>query len=114
MLYHLKERGIEWDLLPWMREHAMPVMAYSPLGEGGLLRSRKLAAIAARAGVTPAQLALAWLLQMSGVIAIPASADPDHVRENRAAGSLVLDAAMRTALDTAFPPPRGPSSLSVI
>jgi len=114
VLYHLKERGIEWDLLPWMREHAMPVMAYSPLGEGALLRSRKLAAIAARVGATPAQLALAWLLQRPGVIAIPASSDPDHVPENRAAGSLVLDAATRTALDAAFPPPRGPSSLSVI
>jgi diketogulonate reductase-like aldo/keto reductase len=114
VLYHLGQRGIEWDLLPWMREHAMPVMAYSPLAEGALLRSRKLAAVAARAGATPAQMALAWLLQRPDVIAIPASADQEHVRENRSAANLALDATMRAALDAAFPPPRGPSALSVI
>ena len=114
VLYHLEERGIEWDLLPWMRERAMPVMAYSPLGEGALLRSRKLAAIAARAGATPAQVALAWLVQRRDVIAIPASADPEHVGENRSAAKLVLDATTSAALEAAFPPPRGPSSLSVI
>jgi diketogulonate reductase-like aldo/keto reductase len=114
VLYHLEQRGIEWDLLPWMREHAMPVMAYSPMAEGALLRSRKLAAVAARVGATPAQMALAWLLQRPDVIAIPASADQDHVRENRSAANLALDATMRAALDAAFPPPRGPSALSVI
>ncbi len=46
VLYHLAERGIEWELLPWMRERRIPMMAYSPLGQGSLLRKRKLAAIA--------------------------------------------------------------------
>ena len=114
VLYHLKERGIEWDLLPWMRERRMPVMAYSPLGEGALLRNRKLAAIAAECGATPAQLALGWLLQAPDVIAIPASADEAHVRANRAAADLALDAQTRAALDAAFPAPKGPSALSVI
>ena len=114
VLYHLKERGIEWDLLPWMRERRMPVMAYSPLGEGALLRNRKLAAIAAECGATPAQLALAWLLQTPGVIAIPASSDAAHVRVNRGAADLELDAPTRAALAAAFPPPTGPSSLAVV
>jgi diketogulonate reductase-like aldo/keto reductase len=114
VLYHLKERGIEWDLLPWMRERRMPAMAYSPLGEGALLRNRKLAAIAAECGATPAQLALAWLLQTPGVIAIPASADEAHVRANRGAADLALDARTRAALDAAFPPPEGPSALAVV
>jgi len=114
ILYHLGERGAEWDLLPWMRERRMPVMAYSPLGQGALLRSRKLAAIAGRANATPAQVALAWLLHRGEVIAIPASAKLEHVRANRAAADLVMDAKMRDALDAAFPPPRGPSALSVL
>jgi diketogulonate reductase-like aldo/keto reductase len=114
VLYHLGERGVEWNLLPWMRERRMPAMAYSPLGQGALLRNRKLAAIASRLRATPAQVALAWLLQAGDVIAIPASADREHVRSNRAAADLVLDAEARSALDAAFPPPRGSSPLSVL
>jgi diketogulonate reductase-like aldo/keto reductase len=114
VLYHLAERGVEWDLLPWMRERAMPVMAYSPLGQGALLRSRKLGAIAKRLNATSAQVALAWLLQPGDVIAIPASVNREHVRANRAAADVVLDADARASLEIAFPPPRGPSSLSVL
>jgi diketogulonate reductase-like aldo/keto reductase len=114
VLYHLAERGIEWELLPWMRERRMPLMAYSPLGQGALLRNRRLAAIAATAGMTPAQLALAWLLRAPDVIAIPASADPGHVQANRAAANLVLDAATLAAVDAAFPPPAGPMPLGML
>jgi len=114
VLYHLGERGVEWDLLPWMRERRMPAMAYSPLGQGALLRSRKLVQIAKRLSATPAQVALAWLLQAGDVIAIPASADRAHVRGNRAAADLALDAEARAALDAAFPPPHGASPLSVL
>src|SRR5207344_1140709 len=42
VLYHLGERGIEWALLPWMRARGMPLMAYSPLGQGALLRQKAL------------------------------------------------------------------------
>jgi diketogulonate reductase-like aldo/keto reductase len=114
VLWHPGERGVEWDLLPWMRERRMPAMAYSPLGQGALLRNRKLAAIAARVGATPAQVALAWLLRTPDVVVIPGSADVDHVRANRAAANLALDAATIAALDTAFPPPSGATPLSVL
>jgi len=114
VLYHLAERGIEWDLLPWMRERRMPVIAYSPLGQGALLGQSKLVAIARRLGTTPAQVALAWLLRRPDVIAIPESADPAHVRANRSAAGLRLDAPTLRELDTAFPPPTGPTSLAVI
>ena len=59
-------RGIEWDLLPLCRRRGIAVMAYSPLDEGRLLRKRRLGELAARAGATPAQLALAWLLAQTG------------------------------------------------
>ena len=114
VLYHLGDRGIEWDLLPWMREHAMPVMAYCPLGEGALTRNRQLAAIAAGIGVTTAQVALAWLLRVPDVIAIPASANPAHIRDNRAAADIALHAATLEALDAAFPPPGEARPLSVV
>lgn len=114
VLYHLGERGIEWDLLPWLRERRIPVMAYSPLGQAGLLRRSKLAAIARHAGASAAQVALRWLLRSPDVIAIPQSADPAHVRANRAAAELPLDAATLAAIDTAFPPPTGPAPLAML
>jgi diketogulonate reductase-like aldo/keto reductase len=112
VLYNLMKRGIEWDLLPWCREHGMPVMAYSPLesgslDQGRLLKNASLKAIAVRHGATPAQIALAWVLQHEGVIAIPKAVNPAHVRENRAALDMVLGAQDLAELDKAFPPPRG-------
>ena len=84
------------------------------LGQGSLLRKRKLAAIASDLGVTPAQVALRWLMRAPGVIAIPESADLEHVRANRDALSLALDAATLRAIDEAFPPPTGPTPLPMI
>jgi diketogulonate reductase-like aldo/keto reductase len=114
VLYHLGERGIEWDLLPWMRKHGLPVMAYCPLGEGALLQNRPLAVIAGELGATPAELALAWLLRTSDVMAIPASADLAHVRTNRAAANFVLEGATLSALDAAFPPPASATRLAMV
>jgi diketogulonate reductase-like aldo/keto reductase len=113
VLYHLGERGIEWDLLPWLREHRIPLMAYSPLGQGALLRNPRLASIARRSGATPAQIALGWLLRSTDVVAIPESADIEHIRVNRAAATLQLDPPMLDAIDAAFSPPTGPTPLSV-
>jgi len=67
VLYHLGERGIEWQLLDRCRALKMPVMAYSPVGQGALLSNRKLVAIARAVDATPAQVALAWLLARPGV-----------------------------------------------
>ncbi len=107
VLYNLEYRGPEFDLLPWMERHAMPAMAYSPVGQGGrLLRNKTLAAIAARHGATPAQIAVAFTLRRPGVCSIPKATDPAHVRENAAAGELRLGAEDWAALDQAFPPPR--------
>jgi diketogulonate reductase-like aldo/keto reductase len=105
VLYNLTRRGIEWDLLPWCRERRLPVMAYSPIEQGRLLRKRALSELAARRGATAAQMALAWLLRQDGVVVIPKAADPRHVRENRAALDLDLTAEEMAALDRAFPPP---------
>jgi diketogulonate reductase-like aldo/keto reductase len=114
VLYHLAERGIEWDLLPWLREKRIPLMAYSPLGQGALMRDPRLAAIARRLDATPAQVALRWLLRFPDIVAIPESADLDHIRANRNAGSLALNHAALAAIDAAFPPPTGPTPLGML
>lgn len=106
VLYNLARRGVEFDLLPWCRAHGMPLMAYSPLEQGGMLTVPALRQVAARHGVTPAQVALAWLLQQDGVIAIPKAVSARHVRENAAALELVLHPDDLMALDQAFEPPR--------
>ncbi|MBU6437120.1 MAG: aldo/keto reductase [Betaproteobacteria bacterium] len=103
--YCLGERGLEFDLLPWQRGHAMPLMAYSPLGIGALAADASLARLAAPLGLSAAQLALAWVLRQPDVIAIPKAARPEHLRDNLAAAGTTLDAATRAALDALFPPP---------
>ena len=110
VLYNLTKRGIEFDLLPWSRRQRMPIMAYSPLESSGrdqaaLLGNPGLQAVADAHGVTPAQVALAWVLHQDGVIAIPKAADPVHLRANRAAADLRLSDEDLAALDRAFPPP---------
>lgn len=114
VLYNLSTRGIEFDLMPWMTENAMPLMAYSPLDEGRLLRHPDLGKMAKRLGVSPAKLALAFLLSRDNVIAIPKSSSPERVAENRAAADISLTADQLTELNQLFPPPRSRQPLQMI
>ncbi|MCC6195919.1 MAG: aldo/keto reductase [Burkholderiales bacterium] len=106
VLYNVAERGIEWRLRALCQQHDVPIMAYSPLYQGALAGHQKLATVAASAGVTPVQLALAWLLAQPGVIAIPQSSNVDHIAECRAAADVRLSRATIAAIDAAFPPPK--------
>jgi len=114
VLYHLGERAIEWQLLDWCRARGVGVMAYSPLGQGDLLRDRKLAAIADGLGVPAATLATAFVLTHDGVVAIPKAARVGHLPALRRALDLAIDDATRAALDRAFPPPRRATSLPML
>lgn len=115
VLYNLGARGIEHDLLPFCGTRGMPLMAYSPVGQGGaLLRHPALAKVAARHGRTPAQVALAWTLRGPGVISIPKATTAAHVRENAAARDLVLTGTDLADLDAAFPPPRRKRPLEML
>jgi diketogulonate reductase-like aldo/keto reductase len=114
VLYNLNRRGIEYSLLPWCRSRRIPIMAYSPIGEGRLVRQRALITVARRHDATPGQVAIAWVLRHDGVIAIPKASTPEHVRENRAALDLRLSTQDLADLDRAFPPPTEPTSLEMI
>jgi diketogulonate reductase-like aldo/keto reductase len=115
VLYHVGSRGIEYDLLPWCSEHAMPVMAYSPVGGQGarLLRSKALVEVAKRHNATPAQIAIAWTMRHANVITIPKASDPAHVRENAACGAIELSADDLSLIDSEHPPPAGKQSLDI-
>jgi aldehyde reductase len=114
ILYNLGRRGAEWALLPWLRRHRVPVMAYSPIEQGKLLRRRALGAVAKRHGATPAQVALAWLIRQDGIIAIPKAGRLDHVRENHGALGVVLAPEDLAELDAAFPPPDKAEPLAML
>ena len=113
VLYHLGSRGIEWQLLKKCQASKIMVMAYSPLGQGPLLRKPALAKIAGKQACDPAAVALAWVLRQSGVVTIPKATKPEHVRANIEAVDVKLDAEDLAALDAAFPPPKRASALDM-
>ena len=114
ILYNLTRRGPEWELIPWCRERSVAIMAYTPLEQGRMLGNRALGEVAARHGATAAQVALAWLLRQDGMIVIPKAMQPAHVRDNRGALGLALDADDLAALDRAFPPPNRRTPLGML
>lgn len=114
VLYNLARRGIEFDLLPWCQERNIPVMAYSPIDQGSLLHHPELIRIAKAYQATPAEVALAFLLDRDGVIAIPKSSKVRRVEENRDAVSLDITEEDWATLDAAFPPPAGKTPLEMI
>ena len=114
VLYNLPRRGIEWDLLPWLREHRIPVMAYSPLEQAKLVRHPGLSGFARKHGMTAAQAALAWLLAADDIIVIPKCAHRERLRENLGALEVRFAAAQIAELDRLFAPPSGPRPLEML
>ncbi len=108
VLYHLGSRGIEFDLAPWMREHGVPVMAYSPLAQAGRLRSGLLGSpsvleVCRRHNVQPGQVLVAFALQMG--IVIPKATNQGHVAQNAAAVLIELTDGDLEILSREFPAP---------
>ena len=114
ILYNLTRRGPEHDVLPWLAQHGIPGMAYSPVEQGRLAGHPALGALAADRHVTAAQLALAWLLARDDVIAIPKAGTLAHVHANRAAADLTLTPADLARLDHLFPRPPRPVPLEML
>ena len=114
VLYNLTRRGIEYDLLPQAHGRGLSLMAYSPIEQGRLTEYPEVEDIADKYGVTPAQIALAWVLRQQGVIAIPKASTLSHVQDNRAALDVKLTEEDLAELDEVFPPPSGPESLEMI
>jgi diketogulonate reductase-like aldo/keto reductase len=115
VLYSLEHRGIEFDLLPFCTQRSMPIMAYSPVGQGGkLLRHRALHDVAARHAITPAQVAIAWTLRHPHIISIPKASTPAHIRQNAATRDIRLTDDDLATLDAAFTPPARKRGLAML
>lgn len=119
VLYHAASRGIEYDLLPWCREHEMPIMAYCPLAQAGKLRHEVLnhpvmQQLARARGVSSAQIALAWVTRSDNVIAIPKAVQLEHIQDNAASLTLQLNPEEITLIDQAFPAPSHKTALDIV
>ena len=114
VLYCLSRRGPEYDLLPWLRQRSIPLMAYSPLDQGRLLGNATLKKLAGDLRCTPAQLALAWVLAQPGVVTIPKSMTRERVKENLGAIDIKLSPDVLAELDRAFPPPKRKQALGML
>lgn len=115
VLYNPQERGIEYDLLPWMQNVAMPLMAYCPIGQAGdLLSNPAILEVADRHDATPAQISLAWVLRQDGVIAIPKAVDPLHLRLNAEAAQIDLSIEDELLIDSSWPAPLRKTPLSMV
>ncbi|AQR74970.1 aldo/keto reductase [Sphingomonas sp. LM7] len=114
VLYNLTRRGPELELLPWLADHGMSTMAYSPVEQGRLIENPKLARVAAELGSTPSQVALAWVMRQPGMIAIPKAGTVAHVLENHGATDIQLTDDALAALDAFFPRPPGRVPLEML
>jgi diketogulonate reductase-like aldo/keto reductase len=114
VLYNLSRRAPEFDLFPACRELGVPIMAYSPVEQGRILGNPVLRDIANRLDASPVQVALAWVLRLDNICAIPRSSRSEHVYENRAALTIHLDRDALAALDVEFPPPLHAQPLEVL
>ncbi len=119
VLYHLGSRGIEYALLPWLKKHHVPVMAYSPMAQGGTLKKQLLAdpavlELAKQHQVSPMQILLSFVLHQEGIVAIPKSSNPKHTLENARVADLILTPEERKLLDDQFPAPRHKTYLDMI
>jgi diketogulonate reductase-like aldo/keto reductase len=114
VLYNVKARGIDFDLIPWQAERGVPVMAYSPLAQGGLPKSKGLKAVAERHGATVAQVMLAWCLRHPTIFAVPKTSRVEAVRENAGAATLALTKEDLAEIDRDFPAPRHAKPLEML
>jgi diketogulonate reductase-like aldo/keto reductase len=113
VLYHLKDRSIEREVLPWCEKHGVAVTAYSPFGHGDFPTSRTkegrlLEEIGKAHNATPRQVALRFLTRNPSVFAIPKASTPEHVEENAGATDFRLTKDEINRIDEAFPVGRSP------
>ncbi len=114
VLYNLSRRSIEWDLLPWLREQSIPVMAYSPIEQARLLDDAKLRQFARANSLTPSQAALSWLLAEDDIIVIPKTSHRERLKENISSLDRPLTQSQRSELERLFSGPSGPGALEML
>jgi diketogulonate reductase-like aldo/keto reductase len=108
VLYNPWTRAIEYDLIPWCRDHDIAVTGYTTFGDSQFATPDSpagavLAEIGAAHNATPRQVVLAWAVRDPILFAIPKSSSPEHTKENAAAGDLVLTEEEVAMMNLTFP-----------
>ncbi len=108
VLYHMYERGIEREVIPYCRQQNMAVVGYTPFGRGKFPtahspQGKKLEEVATAYGKTPRQVILDFLTRETNTFAIPKASTLVHVEENAGSVGWELSVQDVAALDVAFP-----------
>lgn len=116
--YNLIDRGIEYDLLPYMQTQQLPLIAYSPMIKGnlkGLLssQSKVLETIALNHQASISQILLSWSIRNQQTIAIPKSSNPKHMIDNIKAADIQLTETELQQIDKYFKKPMKKQSLAL-
>lgn len=119
VLYHLDSRGIEYDLLPFMKTKEIAVMAYCPMAHD--LKSRRRVSensavreISLKHKITPEQLMLAFLMAQDSVCPIPKASTREHVEENAETLKISLTSDDLAVLESHFPRPNRKTPLDML
>ena len=119
VLYHIGSRGVEYDLIPWLDEHDVPMMAYCPLAQGGTLKknlygSSTLRKIAQAHDCSIQNVMLAFVLRHSMTIAIPKASNPEHALDNAKAWECELTPRELDMINKEFPAPTYKTYLDIV
>jgi len=119
VLYHLRSRAIEHEVLPWCAAHGISVVGYSPFGHDAFPDTKSqgwpvLQSIASAHAATGRQIALAFLARHPEVLLIPKSANLQHLAANAEAAAITLSDGEIAQISAAFPLGRKPSSLPML
>ena len=117
-LYNLETRGIEYSLLPWQRQHHLPLIAYSPLGRGSkmgstMMQNPAVLEVAQKHQASAYQILLAWVTQQQDVLAIPKSSSADHLLANLKSLQIELTPSDLENLEQAYPKPDHKEPLAI-
>jgi diketogulonate reductase-like aldo/keto reductase len=98
--YHLRDRAIESDVLPWCERRRVAVVGYTPLARGGFKKDA-VQRLARRHERTPRQVALNFLVRRPSLFTIPKASREEHVRENAGALDFSLSRAEMREIERA-------------
>jgi aryl-alcohol dehydrogenase-like predicted oxidoreductase len=98
-MYNLVHRQDD-AMIDALAADGIPYVPFFPLGGFSRLQADALSAVAQQLGATPMQVAIAWLLlRAPNILLIPGTSSVSHLRENVAAGGIVLPDEVMAALD---------------
>ena len=108
--YNIGDRGIEYDLKPFMRENNIALISYAPIARGdklgkNLTKSPVLLELSRKYEVDVFQILLAWNIRDGHTLAIPKSSNKLHIENNMGASNIHLTEEDIQKIDSEYPPP---------